>query len=83
MEKYKKKPLIIEAEIFYQSEMPSYVIRQIEHVLGFPTEKFFIETLEGPMQVKNGDYIIKGIKGELYPCRKDIFNESYEKVNEE
>lgn len=40
-----------------------------------------IHTLEGDMTAHVGDYIIKGIKGEFYPCRKDIFEESYEEVN--
>lgn len=39
-----------------------------------------VETLEGVMRFRYGDYIIRGIKGELYPCRKDIFEETYEKV---
>lgn len=39
-----------------------------------------IKTLEGKMKAKNGDYIIKGVKGEFYPCRKDIFEETYEPV---
>ena len=42
-----------------------------------------IHTLEGSMTAHSGDYIIKGIKGELYPCRKDIFEESYEEYNGE
>lgn len=41
-----------------------------------------VETLEGNMTAKIGDYIIKGIKGEIYPIRKDIFEETYEVVND-
>ena len=37
-----------------------------------------IKTLEGTMTAKTGDYIIKGIKGEIYPCKVDIFEETYE-----
>lgn len=37
----------------------------------------FIETLEGRMKINDGDYVIKGIKGELYPCKPDIFEASY------
>ena len=37
-----------------------------------------IYTLEGPMFADNGSYLIKGVKGELYPCRKDIFEETYD-----
>jgi hypothetical protein len=39
-----------------------------------------IETLEGNMTADKGDYIIKGIKGEFYPCKPDIFELTYEKV---
>lgn len=41
-----------------------------------------IETLEGNMIVSDGDYIIKGIQGEYYPCKPDIFHDSYEEVAE-
>ena len=39
-----------------------------------------IKTLEGLMNVSNGDYIIKGVQGEFYPCKPDIFNETYEEI---
>ena len=45
-------------------------------------EAFTIETLEGVMQGKAGDYEIIGIKGERYPCDKDIFKATYEEVTE-
>jgi len=41
-----------------------------------------IDTLEGRMQAKAGDWLIKGVKGELYPVRRDIFEETYEIVSE-
>jgi len=41
-------------------------------------EPFQVNTLEGLMQGKAGDYLIKGITGELYPCDQDIFNKTYE-----
>jgi hypothetical protein len=40
----------------------------------------FIKTLEVSMHVSVGDYIIKGVRGEIYPCKKEIFEESYDKV---
>ena len=40
-------------------------------------KSFKIKTLEGDMNVSNGDYIIKGIKGEFYPCKEDIFKKTY------
>jgi len=41
-----------------------------------------IHTLEGVMTANIGDYIVKGIKGEFYPCKPDIFAETYEPVND-
>ncbi|MHC5253209.1 hypothetical protein ACYRFS_02320 [Listeria kieliensis] len=42
----------------------------------------YIHTLEGVMKAENGDYIIKGVKGEIYPCKPDIFKQTYEVVYE-
>lgn len=39
-----------------------------------------IKTLEGNMKANVGDYIIKGLKGEFYPCKPDVFNEKYEEI---
>jgi len=41
---------------------------------------FEIQTLEGIMQGEVGDYLIKGIRGELYPCKKETFRDSYEEI---
>jgi hypothetical protein len=43
-------------------------------------QELIIETLEGNMVAKPGDFIIRGVRGELYPCKPDIFNDTYEKV---
>ena len=42
--------------------------------------RLIIETLEGDMQAKRGDWIIKGVAGEVYPCKPEIFNATYEEV---
>ena len=60
----------------------SYCVHCIIHeniffIIRKDSVKIFIETLEGNMEAKVGDYIIKGVRGELYPCRKDIFLETY------
>ena len=46
-------------------------------------DKVVIKTLEGYMIASPGDYIIKGVKGELYPCKPDIFESTYEMVEAE
>lgn len=43
--------------------------------------KHIVNTMEGEMRVQIGDYIIKGVKGEFYPCKPDIFELTYDKVN--
>ena len=42
---------------------------------------FEVKTLEGVHTGKAGDYLLKGIRGEIYPCRKDIFEETYEQLS--
>lgn len=78
MTKFKKKPILIEAEQFFIDKKPypdgviSYK-RSIHH----PYE-YEIKTLEGRCIVKDRDWIITGIKGEKYPCKNDIFEMTYE-----
>jgi len=42
------------------------------------SDEFYVETLEGIMKGKAGDYLIVGVKGELYPCDREVFEETYE-----
>jgi hypothetical protein len=50
-------------------------------VEAYQTDKeIVIHTLEGDMKANRGDYIIKEVKGEFYPCRQDIFEQTYEEV---
>ena len=87
--KYRKKPVEIEA-MQLKSEtvmdvlsfMYPYLTAISHSILNdIRTEKcLMIPTLEGNMKASFGDYIIKGIKGELYPCKPDVFEQTYEKV---
>ena len=94
--KYRKKPVEIEAFKFdgdlINSKGEYYVPLWAEKAfkngimyykeldtLGHPSE-LFIKTLEGDHHATVGDYIIKGVKGELYPCKPDIFEMTYEEV---
>ena len=65
--KYRKKPVEIEAFQFKGEQSGEYYIR----------------TLEGNHHISHGDYVIKGVKGELYPCKPDIFEMTYEPVGQE
>ncbi len=81
MAKYKKKPVVIEAIRFTGSNY-----EEIREFIGKNTLcsdlSIVIPTLEGDMIAQKGDYIIKGVKGEFYPCKPDIFAETYEVVSE-
>lgn len=81
--KFQKKPVVIEA-IKYQAELGNnrvmnWLAQQEANVSNwlFHDGEITIPTLEGNMKVTDGDWIIKGIKGEFYPCKPDIFIESY------
>lgn len=83
--KYRKKPVVIEAVQFTGEE-------SLEEAANFmaPTplryrpsdEKLIIDTLEGEHLASAGDWIIKGVVGEFYPCKPDVFELTYEKVEE-
>jgi len=75
--KYKKKPIVIEAtQWFKHGDHP------MVEPISLDSKSGWIATLEGGHIVSPGDYIIKGIKGEHYPCKPDIFEATYEKVEE-
>lgn len=57
-----------------------YMGKSIDDVLGFDGERLTIDTLEGQMLASQSDYIIAGIEGEIYPCKKEIFEASYEEI---
>lgn len=86
MKRYRKKPVIIEAiqwngdnateiYLFFKTVLHNYYfeIDEADQVIR-------IETLEGIMTANKGDYIIKGVKNEFYPCKPDIFEQTYEEV---
>lgn len=85
MAEYRKKPVVIEAFQWTggrdQTEDPTWICERIKSgAVSFSGGEMFINTLEGTMKVTPGDYIIKGVQGEVYPCKPDIFEATYEKV---
>ena len=81
MPKYRKKPVEIEAIQWTGDNLDE--IRKFTGTYNFikkETDSVGIYTLEGKMYASPGDYIIKGVKGECYPCKPDIFVETYEPV---
>lgn len=92
MAKYRKKPVVIEAFKWTgdkeQTEDPEWIVDAIKRLdVGFensgtPDVVLLIDTLEGTMRASRGDYIIRGVQGEIYPCKPDIFELTYEKAKE-
>lgn len=79
MAKYRKKPVVIDAIKFDKGVTPNDVISALgSNPVVFEPSAFYIVTLEGKMEVSLGDYIIKGVQGEFYPCKPDIFEQTYE-----
>ena len=85
--KYRKRPVEVEAikfdgwnwrEVYqFMSDEPlmfTQDFRKEEYIL--------IDTLEGVMKARVGDYIIKGVQGEFYPCKPDIFHKTYEEIKD-
>lgn len=84
--KFRKKPVVIEA-VLWNGTQVSEVTEWISDALHNDTimrfgDKVIIKTLEGNMIANPGDYIIKGVKGELYPCKPDIFEQTYEPIKD-
>jgi hypothetical protein len=86
---YRKRPVVIEARqtgIDYDTdlEIMAWCDAQLLRSPSYEREEsalFVIPTLEGDMLVCSGDYVIKGVAGEFYPCKPEIFAASYEKVD--
>lgn len=91
MLKYRKKPVVIQAEQFEWKDgqgIPDIAgvkfkeWREVKVEGGIKrapvVSTAYIETLEGPLHVSRGDWIIVGVKGERYPCKPDVFAATYE-----
>ena len=92
MSYWRKKPVVIEAFLWTggpdQTEDPLWIVDAINRGdVGFndicsPKVTMWIKTLEGVMTANVGDWVIKGVNGEIYPCKPDIFENTYEAVEE-
>lgn len=87
MARYRKKPVVIEAFQYRgnnKENIPDWFLESINNGTSYYVHfnELYISTLEGVHHVSNGDYIIKGVNGELYPCKPDIFEKTYEEVGD-
>lgn len=85
MAKYRKKPIIIDAWEFdgrldYSKTLPKEIKDAVDIIRLTQDGKLQIKTLEGNMIANRRDFVIKGVKGEYYPCKPDIFEATYELV---
>ena len=88
--KYRKKPVVIEALKYDGSDDSKRVIikwlmnSETPAILrGYQSSILKIKTLEGDHIVSKGDFVIKGVKGEFYPCKPEIFNCTYDEIDNE
>lgn len=81
--RYRKKPVVIDAVQFEGGSDSAHRVdiftRRGCSSIGIPPHAIEIKTLEGTMVADMGDWIIRGVKGEYYPCKPDIFEATYEK----
>ena len=89
VKKYKTKPCVIEAIPFTKDTVNEILVwtngdATVHHEVIFEDVIFLvINTLEGAMKANLGDYIIKGLRGEFYPCKPDVFHKKYLELMEE
>ena len=79
MSKYTKKPVTIDA-MQWDGDNVKEILTFCKDCYVIEQDKLKINTLEGVMNATKGDYIIKGVKGEFYPYKHDIFELTYEKA---
>jgi hypothetical protein len=91
MAKYRKKPVAIDAiqwtkttNLYELMDFLEDINEECRLVYELKEGRMicFVTTLEGNMMVSDGDYIIKGVKNEIYPCKEDVFLATYEKVED-
>jgi hypothetical protein len=82
MPKYRKKPVVIEA-VKWTGRNGA----EVNQFLSYPAadwrvdgDDILIDTLEGTMAARPGDYILRGVQGEVYPCKPDIFEATYDRA---
>ena len=85
MPKYRKKPIVIDAiQPIADGLKEKWISDAIKDgVVTIRSYGITIETLEGTMVADETDYIIRGLNGEIYPCKADIFQKTYEEVKDD
>jgi hypothetical protein len=79
--RFRKKPVVIEAVQFIHANFAE-IEKFVQGDAEFRQGELIVATLEGPLRAAPGDWIIKGVKGEFYPCKPDIFAATYDRVDD-
>jgi len=81
MAQYRKKPVVIEA-VQWDGNLETLNVfpKEDTEPVKLRNGDLYIQTLEGEMKASIGDFIIKGVQGEFYPCKPDVFEKTYEEV---
>lgn len=83
MPKFQKKPVVIDA-VHYTGENEEEVLEFTDSGADLDANsQLIIHTLEGNLHVSPGDWVIRGVQGEYYPCKPDIFEATYEPVGQD
>ena len=81
--KFRKKPVVIEAVQWKggnEEEIGMFAGQKVSCAREYGNFILLVHTLEGTLKADRGDWIIKGVKGEFYPCKPDVFEQTYEIV---
>ena len=88
MARFRKRPVVVEAMLWYGPGSANELVRFLDGDAAGPTtlrrdgENLLISTLEGTMRCPPGNWLIRGVNGELYPCDPDVFSKTYEPVHD-
>lgn len=82
VQRFRKKPIIIEALHLIGADAGFELLKFCPYHFRDDQDGGYIQTLEGKMSISKGDWVIKGINGEYYPCKPDIFEKTYELVED-
>lgn len=81
MPKFRKKPMVVEARR-YDGGNHTEIVTWTGYVAYQKGDGLFVLTLEGTLEADPGDWIIQGVKGEFYPCKPGVFEQTYEPVED-
>lgn len=87
--RYRKRPVVVEAvrvdevlDADYGTVLPEWLLAALAGEVVLLVDAVIIGTREGSMRGDRGDWIIRGVQGELYPCKPDIFEATYKKADD-